>query len=148
MTIIGKAMYSPISNASDRFSGMTPPSVAAFSSSSEASHDFIFSSRVSVDDEEDEASCSTSSLVLYSGAISALFFSRNDDDVLCAAEIKWSGDEGTVKPLTTDSRAACSKTVVKRSERIMMTTCNGSEIWVLARAQKWRHGWHLVRQPQ
>ena len=82
-------MYSPISNASDRFSeeegeGMTPPSVAAFISSSVASHDFIFSSRLSVD-EEDEASCSTSSFVLYS-VISALF-SRNDD-VLCAAEFK------------------------------------------------------------
>lgn len=83
-----------------------------------------------MDEEEDETSCSVSSLVLYSGAISALFFSRNDDDVLCAAEIKWTGDEGIVKPLTTDScRAACSKTAVKRSERIMMTSsCNGSEM--------------------
>ena len=133
MTIIGKAMYNPISNASDRFSeeegeGMTPPSVAAFSSSSEASHDFIFSSRVSV---VVEASCSTSSLVLYnviSALFNALFFSRNDD-VLCAAEFKWSGDEGKLKPLTTDScRAACSKAAVKRSERIMMT-CNSREIY-------------------
>lgn len=91
MTIIGKAMYSPISNASDRFSGMTPPSVAAFISSSDASHDFIFSSRLSV---VVEASCSVSSLVLYSGVINALFLARNDDVVLCAAaEFKWSGDE-------------------------------------------------------
>ena len=66
MTIIGNAIYSPISNASDRFSvleleeepGMTPPSVAAFISSSVASHDFIFSSRLSVEvvEVDDESS--------------------------------------------------------------------------------------------
>ena len=64
--MIGNAMYRPTSNASAlpalspalpapmRVPGTIPPSVAALISSSDASHDFIFSSRLLVDDDDDD----------------------------------------------------------------------------------------------
>jgi len=71
-TMIGKAIYSPISNASDLFSalpppGTTPPNVAALISSSDASHDFIFSSRLKVVVEEDDSSLPSASAMKRAG---------------------------------------------------------------------------------
>ena len=67
--MIGKAMYKPTSKASvlptplSLPPGMTPPSVAAFSSSSDASHAFIFCSRLSdAPSSADGASASPSAM--------------------------------------------------------------------------------------
>ncbi|KAL7515038.1 hypothetical protein ACHAWX_000804 [Stephanocyclus meneghinianus] len=53
----GNRIYNPTSKASD-LPGTTPPKDAAFISSSEASHDFIFSSKLSFGSVDDSFSSS------------------------------------------------------------------------------------------
>ena len=91
-TMIGKAMYKPTSNASvfsprPELPGTIPPSDAALISSSDASHDFIFSSKlIDVDgDFSDEDSASPSTSTMWRGWTNLLVVldkdrARDDDD--------------------------------------------------------------------